>query len=192
MYIKLNPEVTQTLSNTWSTNGVLRPVKVCIDEVWGITREVNLEAPWWTLILPDFQPGTQSLVGLPRLGVRPSQSWWCPNGSGMWQCHQSLNELNTFQFTVHKCLWLFALFTLFLIVYIVWWWGFSNVAVEPLQWWLKLKMYGPGGHLMPKINEDLQTRYPPCDQRWRLDWHHIPLARHCQPGCNLWSANCNF
>ena len=75
----------KSLKLTWSTNGVVRPVKVRVDEVWRVTREVNLEAPWWTLISPGFPPGTQSLINLPRLGVRPNQSWRCPNGSTIWQ-----------------------------------------------------------------------------------------------------------
>ena len=146
---------------------------------WGLAGHRRSE-PWITLVNLDF---TRFPTWNPISNKSPSS--WGPSQSklAMSQWIYNLTMSTVFKWIAY----------ISVSVYIVWWWGFSNVAVEALQRWLKLKMYGPAGHLKPKhkwrfawhsptLFEIISTRAPPCGQRWRLGWHRIPLATDCQPG----------
>ena len=131
---------------------------------------------WWAKIFTDFNTWNPISNSSPT-SWGPSQSklvmsQWIYNLTMSVEFKWIAYALEQLWFIIH-CRSVFD-------VYIVRWWGFSNVAVESFKRWLKLQMYGPASHLLPmhcnvgdKSNEGLQTS---TKALWGLFSHNIHLV----------------
>ena len=133
---------------------------------WGLVGHQRSE-PWGSLMnleltrFARFARFTKVVTSLVNLDLTRFATWnpissWSPTSWGpsqskllMSQWIWNVTMSPEFKWVAYISVQSTEVFLIVYNVYIVWWWGFSNVAVEPLQWWLKLKMYGPAGHLQP-------------------------------------------